>query len=233
MSTRWLILKLTATLAALICGGCNLPSLPVQPVPQPKPVEPQTINLKITLDGEGKVSVSGGAEVNVRNAEPADVGQNQDLPEVLAYVTLNCPTCSTAKREIAAARDLPFRVTWKESSPSWVTTFPTFHWHVSGDDWRQRDRWDGVEKFVDMWKRSREPKKTSAASRPFAQPDRSSVGARSVAQWSINGDFTPSRSVLLNHLTNDGIHRGQHDREILESLTTEQLRWLHDRDHGN
>lgn len=65
MSTRLLILKLAASLAALICGGCNLPPLPLAPTPQPKPAEAQTVNLKITVDGEGKVTVGGDSKVTV------------------------------------------------------------------------------------------------------------------------------------------------------------------------
>ncbi len=71
MSTRILILKLTATLAALICGGCNLPPSPVAPTPNPKPAEAQTVNLKITVDGEGRVNVGGAATITAKGANSA------------------------------------------------------------------------------------------------------------------------------------------------------------------
>ncbi len=206
-------------------------------------VSPTLKTIILKPDGSGVALVGPGIRRGFRwlNADE-DVGTSgtsaaSNLPEMVAYSTAGCPPCAAAKRELAAAKDLPFRVTWKDSAPAWVTSYPTFHWHVSGDDWRQRDKWDGVENLVAMWKRSREPKKASAANNSFqsarhGQPDRiSSIGSRSVAIWSINGDSTPSRGVLLSHLTNDGIHRGRHDRAMLESLTTEQLRWLHDRDH--
>lgn len=67
---RFLLLKLVATLAALVAGGCQ-PNWNIAPQPQPvtpaKPAEPQTINLKITVDGEGKIAVAGGAEVKVKH----------------------------------------------------------------------------------------------------------------------------------------------------------------------
>lgn len=225
---RILLLKLTATIAALLAAGCNMPTniTPVKPQPIIPPT-PQQITLRITIDGEGKVTVGGGAEVKVGAGA---VANTPDLPEVLAYCSPNWPDCECARRELTAA-NLPFRIIWKDSAPDWVTRYPTFHWKISGNEWRQRNQWDGAATLIDIWKRSQPTKVSAAASRPFAQPDRSSIGSRSVALWSISGDFTPSRSVLLAHLTNDGIHRGRHDRAMLESLTTEQLRWLHDRDH--
>lgn len=258
MSTKVLILKLTATLAALLCGGCNMPpgngTQTPPPAPQnvvvepQKPAEPQTINLKITVDGEGKVSVGGKAEVNVHTvaASPTDKpdgrANESRLPEVIVYWNPIEQTSREAKRELDESTNLPFRVRWKTAAPKWVTEFPAFHWSISNTDWRSCDNWNGVESFVALWKNSfpqskanAAQTKVSAARNSFqkAPPDRSQVGARSVAHWSINGDFTPSRSVLLSHLMHDGIHRGQHDKSMLESLTTEQLRGLHDRDHGN
>ncbi len=80
---RLLVLKITALVATLIAGGCNMPS---SVTPQPgKPIEPQTVQLKITVDGEGKVSVGGGADVSVKSAsngsasaERCDCGCNQE-----------------------------------------------------------------------------------------------------------------------------------------------------------
>ena len=65
MNARLFLLKLIATLAALICGGC-LPQVSVTPLPQPnvKPLE-----LKITIDGEGKINVGGGAEITAKAAK--------------------------------------------------------------------------------------------------------------------------------------------------------------------
>ena len=54
-----LLLKLAATLAALICGGC-IPPIAVTPTPAQQPVE-----LKITIDGEGKIKLDGDAKIDV------------------------------------------------------------------------------------------------------------------------------------------------------------------------
>lgn len=82
MSSRMLLLKLSATLATIICGGC-MPSL--IPSPQPK-AEPQTLRIEVV--GEGKVSVGGGAKVDVGGdatitAKPAAADQKSTL----------CPCC--------------------------------------------------------------------------------------------------------------------------------------------
>ena len=69
MSRQLLILKLAASLAALLCGGCGLPPLAV-PLPSPQPSEPQTVNLKITIDGEGRVNVGGDATITAQAALP-------------------------------------------------------------------------------------------------------------------------------------------------------------------
>lgn len=127
----------------------------------------------INADGSG-LAATGLGKYRFRWMGEEDAGASvaSELPEMVAYSSAGCPPCAVAKRELTAAKDLPFRVTWKESAPAWVAAYPTFHWQVSGDDWRQRDKWDGVEKLVEMWRKSREPKKVSAAaSRPFAQPD--------------------------------------------------------------
>lgn len=65
---RLLILKLSATLALWLCG-CSLPPINVQPTPTPQPTPaPQQVELKISVGGDGKITVAGGADVNVKNA---------------------------------------------------------------------------------------------------------------------------------------------------------------------
>ena len=78
-----------------------------------------------------------------------------ELPVVFAYSFEGCKPCEDAKRAFSSATDIPFRVEWKKEVPAWVVSYPTFHWQVAGDEWRYRDRWDGLEKFVEMWKASR------------------------------------------------------------------------------
>jgi len=45
------------------------------------------------------------------------------------------------------------------------------------------------------------------------------------------GSSHQSRSTLISHLLNDGIHRGKHSRDQLDAMTDDQLDALHDKDH--
>lgn len=154
----------------------------------------------------------------------------KEIPEVFAYSTTGCPPCALAKKELEAAKDLPFRVVWKKEPPNWVSSFPTFHWHVKDGDWRKRDKWDGVEKLVEMWKKSREEsKKTQAGgpARPFTSgvlPDQQN-GRRAVArdvlaynpshqcqkcgrsQFDIYSDAGPNHIHRCNHCFSQWYHR--------------------------
>lgn len=210
-------------------------------------VSPSLKSVTLRPDGSGVASTGlgrRGFRWLVDDEDSGSASAASELPEVWAYSQSGCPPCVRAKLELAAEKDLPFRVVWKdEAAPDWLTSRPGFWWHVSGaqpsqadiNNTRQASGWNGVRDFIERWKASRSPKRyqrtASAATRPFVRPDHEGIGSRSVANWSINGSHAPSRSTLLDHLANDGIHRGRHARAFLESLTTEQLRWLHDRDH--
>jgi hypothetical protein len=197
-------------------------------------VSPTLSQVVLTPDGSGVASTGLGRRgFRWLADESSGVAASESKPQVWAYSQPNCPPCIAAKKEFEEVADLPFEVVWRDDPPTWLESRPAFWWHVSGDEpsqadvnnTRQQTGWKGLKDFLGRWKNSRQPTNSMRAgrpaSRPFAQPDRSSIGSRSVAIWSIDGDFTPSRSVLLSHLTNDGIHRGQHDRDMLESLTTE------------
>lgn len=66
-----------------------------------------------------------------------------------------CQPCNTAKRELKAARDLPFDVVYQTQHPKWVTTLPTAHWQTDHDGDRQYVGWPGVKPLVEMFERSR------------------------------------------------------------------------------
>lgn len=220
-------------------------------------VSPTLSQIILKPDGSGVASTGLGRHGFRWLTEDEDTGSSgaaepSSLPELWVWSSDGCPPCRRFDIDYAEHKaDCGFKVVKKTSQrPTWMpSSDPQFWWHISGDkptqadvaNTRHQDGYPGWKDFIAKFKHSREPKKQAqsmraggpAVARPFAQgqPDRSNVGSRSVAIWSINGDSTPSRGVLLSHLTNDGIHRGRHDRAMLESLTTEQLRWLHDRDH--
>lgn len=152
MSSRILLLKITATLAALIASGCTIPAS-TNPIlnPDSRPSE-QTV--RIVVEGGGTISVGGEGTVKV--VTPS-VGSPvvEARPIVFGYTQPNCPPCEVAKREIAQAADLPFRVDWSRAPPDFVSQFPTFHWEASPGSWRQRQGWDGVEGLRQIWSRSR------------------------------------------------------------------------------
>jgi len=186
----------------------------------------------LKADGNG-VAKTGVGAFKLKWLDDGDMeaaAAEVDLPEVWCYSSPGCQPCENAKRELASADGLPFQIVWKDDAPVWLKSRPAFWWHISGitpsqadvKNTRQQTGWNGLKKFVDSWRSSRVAE-NQAQSR--------TVGSFSAGRWLINGSSTPSRSVLLTHLTNDGIHRGKHDRQWLATLTTEQLRWLHDRDH--
>lgn len=43
---------------------------------------------------------------------------------------------------------------------------------------------------------------------------------------------TTDKEILVNHLLNDGIHKGRHTSAQLEAMTVEQLEALHTQEHG-
>ena len=47
------------------------------------------------------------------------------------------------------------------------------------------------------------------------------------------GNSHQNRQSLIQHLANDGIHRGRHSVSSLNSMSDQQLDALHSRDHGN
>lgn len=143
-----------------------------------------------------------------------------------------CPHCPAAKKQVAALSDLfiirhfsddekyPQHIKDAASQPGWG--YPLIHWEMKSGKGKMMV-WRGVEAFL---------KEDGLVVEGVTGNTKAKVGSVSVAKWSINGSNTPSRNTLLSHLLNDGIHRGRHSREQLEGLTTEQLRWLHDVDHG-
>lgn len=51
--------------------------------------------------------------------------------------------------------------------------------------------------------------------------------------FGLTGTSHESRETLIEHLLQDGIHKGRHSRSRLQSMTDDQLNELHQQDHSN
>ena len=129
-------------------------------------VSPWLSVVTLRPDGSG-VAATGLGKYKFRWLADDDAGSAatpNELPEVWAYSMPGCPPCVRARLELAAAKDLPFRVVWRdEAAPAWLTSRPAFWWHTTGQqptqadvaNTRQTTGWNGVKDFTQRWKASR------------------------------------------------------------------------------
>jgi hypothetical protein len=130
-------------------------------------VSPSLSVVTLRPSGDGSAKTSLGTYRFKWLAEDDDAGSaaaDEKLPEVWCYSQPGCPPCVRARLELAAEKDLPFRIVWKdEAAPAWLTSRPAFWWHVSGQQPNQADvkntrqvtGWNGVKDFSARWKASR------------------------------------------------------------------------------
>lgn len=152
------------------------------------------------------MSTVGAAEYTVtveQSAYSVRVEKSSKRATVAMYSTSNCQPCIIAKKELKAAKDLPFDVVFDAKPTINVESFPTFHWSNERGNW-QTSGWDGVEKLKASWKSSQD------------QKQRTQAATRYRARWTWPGD-------LRQHL------RATHG--ITESLTQEQAERVHDALH--
>lgn len=74
MSTRLFLLKIAATLAALLAGGCVPQLTPFVPQPSPQTNLVPAARVELIVSGEGKVSVGGDASITAKSAAPSADG---------------------------------------------------------------------------------------------------------------------------------------------------------------
>ena len=130
-------------------------------------VSPSLSVVTLRPSGDGSAKTSLGTYRFKWLAEDDDAGSaaaDEKLPEVWCYSQPGCPPCVRARLELAAEKDLPFRIVWKdEAAPAWLTSRPAFWWHVSGQQPNQADvkntrqvtGWNGVKDFSARWNASR------------------------------------------------------------------------------
>lgn len=191
-------------------------------------VSPSLKSVTLRPDGSGVASTGLGRRGFRWLAEDEDAGTaaaTDSLPEVWAYSQSGCPPCVRSKLELAAAKDLPFRVVWKdEAAPEWLTSRPGFWWHISGaqpsqadvNQTRQASGWNGVRDFVERWKASRTPKRsqrTASAGRLTynynASHDCPSCGREQYTIESNEGPVSKSHTHRCNACGTAWYHRDQ------------------------
>lgn len=125
-------------------------------------ISPTLSKVVLKSDGDGSASTGVGT-YSFRWL--ADAPTAAKKPQVWAYSTAGCVPCKRAKDELAAEKDLPFEVIWKEGPrPACVTgAYPAFWWHVSRDapscedaaNTRVHNGYAGVRDLVERWKANR------------------------------------------------------------------------------
>lgn len=149
--------------------------------------------------------------------DPVKPAVIDNRPEIRVYCIPNCEPCKKLKTRFS---EMPAVKFVEYEAPSWVEGFPTLHWKGTDGNWYQVVG----NRFEEFKKRYKETTK------PAPKANSVSLQGRS---WSIDGSFSPSRSTLIEHLLNDGIHRGKFTRQELESRSTESLTILHSNDHNS
>lgn len=143
--------------------------------------------------GLGRYKIRWAAE---DDGDTAGTAVSDDkIPEIWAYSTTNCQACENAKREIAAAKDLKFKVVWHDSEPPaylGLGSRPAFWWGSDTDkpsdskNGKILQGWSGLKHLQEQWQKTRvDPKKfnrsfQSGQDGSSAQPDLSH--SRAVAQ---------------------------------------------------
>ena len=122
------------------------------------------VTLRPSGDGSAKTSLGTYRFKWLADDDAGSAATPSELPEVWAYSQPGCPPCVRARLELAAEKDLPFRIVWRdEAAPAWLTSRPAFWWHTTGQQPSQADvantrqvtGWNGVKDFSERWKASR------------------------------------------------------------------------------
>ena len=152
---------------------------------------------------------------------PKEVVESQAKIRVHLYSpkTWNCPHCDKAHEALKDHPGVDLVPHKSDELPSYFTGkgFPVLHWG-SGDKWQIG--WENKEKFL---AKLLEDTSTPPAKRPVTVQVKDSGGSH----WSVEGDWSPSRSKAINHLVNTH----GFPRERVEALNIGQLLTLHDMAH--
>lgn len=179
-------------------------------------------SLQINSDGSGVATVDGFHRGFRWDGRTGSAAAPNELPEVWAYSQPGCVPCVRAKLELAAEKDLPFRVVWKDdAAPEWLQSRPAFWWHTSAEQPSQKDvnntrqatGWNGIKDFTERWKASRSPRKfqrtkTNAISY-HAGHDCPSCGREQYDITNNNGPAPASHIHRCDHCSTSWYHSDQ------------------------
>lgn len=191
--------------------------------PQDK-IEANLLTLAVAVVAGAVLSVYARGDerftVTVHDAAPVATKVAKKRPTVSMYSTANCQSCQIAKRDLKAAKDLPFDVIFDAKPTFVVESFPTFHWQSPDEKSWQTTGWDGLERFTATWKatQSKQSPTSQASSVPTTT---STIRAGRVihqdtgyrARWTYPGE-------IRQHL------RTVHG--VTESMTTAEAERVHD-----
>ena len=167
------------------------------------------------------------AAVDVTTAEPPTVTPAAALPVNIEWST------TTAAANTLTSHDITTTENWLVSE-SWCTYCPAARakFLAEGNPSSRVIDIATARQMGEMWSGSVPHRFSRQIVRTVLQPP--SYRSEWPPRWTLNGDRSPSKGKLLNHLRNDSQHRGKHWQEwYLESWSREQLSALHSDDHNN
>lgn len=159
----------------------------------------------------------------VKELVPAPMHGSVNVPTVVGYVTANCDHCRRAEREYGDAKRrgvaLPFVMVFRDTSPSWVRTWPTIHYpsRQSATGWGKTEGWPGLDEFVRIFQSANQ---LQQARELMSTRDLIRSMPRNYSTWTHPADltrhirehgFTGSLDGLSYHeleLLHDGLHEG-------------------------
>lgn len=188
-----------------------------------------------TRAGEWSLFPTALAEATTETAPAA-------RPVVSLYLAENLPpgdqfSCPACDRLKAKTKGVP-GIRWIEPAPpAWPRYFPCIHWN--GEDGQSYYRYgDDLDAFLKQFEQTNHSacqqfkigkgvEQATVSTQPEAYP----VGGRN---WEINGNASPSRALLIEHLRSDGIHAGRFTDTYLNQQSRASLLSLHGDHHdGN
>lgn len=164
------------------------------------------------------------------------------FPPLDIYAPTWCAGCKLAVKDLTENSIVDVKIhTDSKSFPEKIKeliaqggVYPVVLWHSeTGREFHISDGWRGFAEFLIRYDKSRAPVNVrTPAVKQVAQAGGRVMGSYPVhgVTWHIKGS-SETREELIEHLSNDGIHRGKFDHAWLQSLSRSQLQTIHDDDH--